>query len=302
MSKWIQCGREFGEKEINQIRDTIAWLPGLTRPELTRTICEHLEWHSASGEPKVQACDALLDKLSAKGLIGVLPIAKQRYKPGTRYSNKSILSERTRAKAEMTCRLKDIDPIQLSVVTKSQDVSLWNEYVERFHPLGYKRPFGTRMRYFIRSGTLILGCILLAGAAKAIAARDQWLGWETPIRQRNLPWVVNNTRFLIFPYIHIAHLASHVLGQLARRVAVDWQQRWGFSPLLLETFVDPAHYAGTCYRAAGWELLGKTSGRGLARSEKLYQSGPKLIFVKPLHQDFRKQLVTSALTGRLNDE
>ena len=301
MQKWIQCGREFGEKEVNQIRETIAWLPGLARPELTRTICEHLDWHSASGEPKVQACDALLAKLAEKGLIDDLPIAKQRFKPGTRCSKSITLSERTRAKTAVSCRLNELDPVQLEVTTK-RDVNLWNEYVERFHPLGYRLPFGTRMRYFIRSGSLILGCILLAGAAKAIAARDRWIGWETQRRQHNLPWIVNNTRFLIFPHVHVPHLASHVLGQLARRVATDWQQSWGFSPLLLETFVDPAQYAGTCYRAAGWELLGKTSGRGLARPDKNYQSSPKLIFVKPLHHDFRKQLATSALQGRLSDE
>jgi len=301
MAKWIQCGREFNEQEINQIRETIAWLPGLPRYELTSTVCEHLNWHSASGGPKMQACEALLEKLAAKGLIGPLP-EKQPHLAGTRTKKNIVLSERTRAEADVTCRLNEIEPVRLAVVTQRKDVILWNEYVERYHPLGYKGAFGYRLRYFIRSGALTLGCVLLAGAAKAIAVRDQWLGWETRTRIHNLPWVVNNTRFLIFPHIQIPHLASHVLGQLARRVAADWQQHWGFSPLLMETFVDPAQYAGTCYRAAGWALLGETSGRGLARPGKSYHSSPRLIFVKPLHPDFRAQLITTALPGRLNDE
>jgi len=177
-------------------------------------------------------------------------------------------------------------------------VGLWNEYVERFHPLGYKGAFGYRLRYFLRSGSQRLGCILLGGAAKAIAVRDCWIGWNEPARLRNLPWVVNNSRFLIFPHVRIPHLASQVLGQLARRVRADWQGRWGFAPLLMETFVDPSRYGGTCYRAAGWDLLGQTSGRGLARPGKSYQSTPRLVLAKPLDGNFRQLLCAAPLPGR----
>ena len=143
-----------------------------------------------------------------------------------------------------------------------------------------------------------MGCVLLAGAARAIAVRDQWIGWNRQVRLHNLPWVVNNTRFLIFPHIQIPHLASHVLGQLARRVAADWHGQWGFAPLLMETFVDPRQFAGTCYRAAGWELLGETTGRGLARPGKRYHSSPRLIFAKPIGEDFRRLLCAGPLPGR----
>ena len=119
------------------------------------------------------------------------------------------------------------------------------------------------------------------------------------MRLRNLPWVIDNSRFLIFPWIHIRHLASHVLGQLARRVAADWRCHWGFSPLLMETFVDPRRFAGTCYRAAGWHLLGETSGRGLARPGKHYHSTPRLVLVKPLARDCRPLLCAQALPGRV---
>ena len=93
-------------------------------------------------------------------------------------------------------------------------------------------------------------------------------------------------------------MASHVLGQLARRVPADWQQHWGFTPLLLETFVDPSRYRGTCYRAAGWELLGETSGRGLTRPGKSYRSTPRLVLVRPLDDSFRQRLCTAPLPGR----
>ena len=138
----------------------------------------------------------------------------------------------------------------------------------------------------------------MAGPARAVAVRDEWIGWTRAQRLRNLGWVVNNTRFLVFPWVRVAHLASHVLGQLARQVGQDWQGRWGYRPVLLETFVDPARYRGTCYRASGWEVLGQTTGQGLARAGKAYQSQAKLVFVRALGEGFRQVLCADALVGR----
>jgi hypothetical protein len=138
---------------------------------------------------------------------------------------------------------------------------------------------------------------VLSGPAKALTARDRWIGWEDRQRLKNLPWVLNNSRFLIFPWVEVANLASHVLGQLARRVGDDWEARWGYRPLLLETFVDPAHFHGGCYRAAGWELLGRTTGEGLVRPGRQYRTSPKLIFAKPLQADFRRLLCSDQLKG-----
>ena len=208
------------------------------------------------------------------------------------------LGERTATDEPLAVPLGELEPVRLEVVTKASEVGLWNEYVERFHPLGYKGAFGYRLRYFICSDSQRLGCVLLAGAAKAIAVRDRWIGWNQRTRLRNLPRVINNSRFLIFPHVRIPHLASHVLGQLARRVTADWQSQWGFDPLLLETFVDPSRYAGTCYRAAGWELLGQTSGRGLARPGKHYRSTPRLVLIKPLQEDCRRLLCAEPFPGR----
>jgi len=292
---WIQGGREFRAQEIEQIRETVLWLPGLARRELAATVCEHLDWHSASGTPKAHACEKLLEKLEAAGLID-LP-AKRLDKAHSGPRGRVALSERTGAETPLTGALGDIVPVRLEAVTQTAEVGLWNEYVERFHPLGYKGAFGYRLRYFIHSGSRYLGCVLLAGAAKAIAVRDRWIGWNERTRLRNLPWVVNNSRFLIFPHVQIPHLASHVLGQLARRVAADWQHQWGFAPLLMETFVDPGRFAGTCYRAAGWEVLGQSSGRGLARPGKRYHSHPRLVLVKPLHENCRRLLCTQSLPG-----
>lgn len=289
---WVQCGREFSTWEIGEIRETVAWLPGLSRGELAATVCEHLDWHTAAGTPKIQACQKLLERLEAAGLVELPSIKRQKVPRGD-----VVLSERTATDRPVTGPLRDFRPVRLEVVTEASQVRLWNEYVERFHPLGYRGAFGYRLRYFIHSDSQCLGCVLLSGAARAIAVRDRWIGWDQRVRLHNLAWVINNSRFLIFPHVRIPHLASHVLGQLARRVTTDWQHRWGFSPLLLETFVDPTRFAGTCYRAAGWEPLGETSGRGLARPGRRYRSTPRLVLVRPLHEDYRRLLCAGPLAG-----
>jgi len=295
VDEWVQCGREFTAEEIGRIRETVAWLPGLARRELAATVCEHLHWHTLSGTPKLQACQKLLERLGAAGMVELPALRRKKNHSGPRAE--VALGERTATDRPLEGTLRDVEQVRLDVVTAASEVGLWNEYVERFHPLGYKGAFGYRLRYFICSGSQRLGCILLGGAAKAIAVRDRWIGWNQPVRLHNLPLVINNSRFLIFPHVRIPHLASHVLGQLARRVRADWQGRWGFAPLLMETFVDPSQYAGTCYRAAGWELLGKSSGRGLVRPGKSYRSTPRLVLVKPLAEDFRHLLCAEPLPG-----
>lgn len=293
---WVQGGREFTAGEVAHIRETVAWLPQIDRTELAATLCEHLGWFSASGTPKVQACGKLLEKLQAQGLVRLPPRRLEKVRSGA-YRALTV-SERTAAAAPLRGALRDIAPVRVAPVRDPAEVGLWNEYVARYHPLGYKQGFGHRLRYFIRSDAQPLGCLFLGGAAKALTVRDQWIGWSARTRLRNLPWVVNNTRFVIFPWVEIPHLASHALGQLARRVRADWLNLWGFSPLLLETFVDPRYFLGTGYRAAGWVVLGHTRGTGLVRPGKTYHTTAKLILVKPLHRHWRQRLCGQPLPGR----
>jgi len=172
--------------------------------------------------------------------------------------------------------------VSVEVVKGKETTGLWNEYVSRYHYLGYKKPFGYVLRYFIVSEQGFLGCLMFAGASKALADRDRWIGWTQIQRLRNLAWVINNSRFLIFPWVQVKNLASHILGLVARRVKEDWQERWGYSPVLAETFVDPQYYEGICYKAANWQYLGMTTGEGLVRKGRTYTTTSKKIFVKPL--------------------
>jgi hypothetical protein len=279
------------------MRRFVQSFPSLSRKELTYTLCEHLDWLTPAGRPKFEACSKLLARMEEAGELRLPSLQKNKSHPGPRSCAARGTSARTDPPVPLVRPLSEFEAVRLRLVSDRQDEDLWNEYVERYHPLGYKKPFGYWARYFIESGAHRLGCILLSGPAKALTARDRWIGWNDRQRLKNLPWVINNSRYLIFPWVEVANLASHVLAQLARRVGDDWQARWGYRPLLLETFVDPTHFQGSCYRAAGWTLLGRTSGEGLVRPGKQYQTSPKLIFAKPLQADFRRLLCSTRLKG-----
>ena len=292
---WVHCGREFSAAEIADLCATVAWLPGLPRQELAATLCEHLAWFTLSGTPKIHACQEFLERLQAAGLLELPPLRPARPARPDRPDRPDRPERLLPAvepidEAPIHGPLQALGPVRLEIVRETMLAAQWDALVARWHPLGFQGAFGYRLRYFITADDRRLGCLLLAGAARAVAVRDRWIGWTVQARRENVPRVVNNSRFLIFPHVRVAHLASHVLGQLARRTRADWLDHWGFEPLLLETFVDPRHHAGTCYRAAGWQLLGTTSGRGLARPGQSYHSTPRQVWVKPLTLDCRASL------------
>jgi hypothetical protein len=283
----FQGYREITPQELKEIKEVVELFPGLSRMELAHTLCEHLEWRTASGSYKVDACYKLLEKLDNQGSIR-LP-AKRVYRKRKK-EKAPCRSLRTNPGVDIAGKLSDIKPVWLEKVIDKDGRDLWNEYTDSYHYLGYKKPIGCFMRYFIKFGEGLLGCVLLAGAAKSLGVRDRWIGWTDQQRLKNLSFIVNNTRFLIFPWVRVKYLAGHILGQLARQVGQDWHEQWGYRPLLMETFVDPDRFQGICYRAAGWKCLGMTTGEGLRRPGRSYATTPKIIFVRPLVVDFRKQL------------
>lgn len=290
-----QSGLEIYAQDIAYIRGFVKRYPRLSRTEVIYTLCEHLLWLTPAGGPKYDAGTKLLGRLEQAGEI-CLPASKENYQARAgRVPRVRTPIDPIAPGEPVGGTLAQLGPVRLRLLGEAHEQAQCNADLARFHPLGYFQPIGFWARYRIEAGGLGLGYVLLSGPARRIRARDSWIGWSDQLRRRNLPWVVNNSRFLIFPWVSVAHLASHVLGQLACQLVDDWQARWGFAPLLLESFVDPAHYRGTCYRAAGWQLLGHTSGRGLARPGKDYRSSPKLIFVKPLRAQCRDWLCSDQL-------
>jgi hypothetical protein len=292
--------RRVTVQELEAARQTVRLCSGLSRLELARTICEHWGWVTASGSHRVTACLKVLEELESQGLLR-LPGKRRMTRWNTDQAGGAVLTQRTNPGVPLLGKVTEAASVRLEVVQGKDASRLWNEYVDRYHYLGYRQPVGCFLRYFIQSSAGLLGCILMAGAAKAIRGRDQWIGWNRVRREQNLPWVINNTRLLIFPWVRLIHLSSHVLGQLTRRVREDWQQRWGYGPLLMETFVDPDKFSGTCYQSAGWIELGRTTGRGLQRAGRDYKSTPKRIYVKALAEDFRERLCGGPLQGRVEE-
>lgn len=296
----LQCGREITIQELSEIEETVKLFPKLSQGELASTICEHLEWRTASGGYKTDACIKLLKKLEKKGALDV-PIKTKR--PRTKPKKSVALTSRTEPQADIVGDLKDIGLVKVEIVMDTERTALWNEYVSRYHYLDYKKPFGCFLRYFVECERGLLGCIMFGGASKAMTIRDHWIGWSEIQRLQNIAWVINNWRFLIFPWVRVKNLGSHTLGQVMRRVRDDWEERWGYSPVLAETFIDPQHYEGISYKAANWQYLGTTTGEGLVRKGKIYTTTPKRLFTYPLAKNFRELLCSSGqLKGREDEE
>jgi len=282
------AGRRFSFEELALIRQAVEDYAALGITEISRTICEWLDWRRPNGRLKSHECRLLLERLRDQGVLR-LPALRRTGRRGPRIPT---LSERSDAQRPVQSALADLEPLSLRVVEKS-DSGLFRQYLQRYHYLGYRTPVGACLRYFVQAGNgQILACLQWSSPAWRMAARDRWIGWNSRQRACNLQYIVNNSRFLILPWVEVKGLASSILARLARRLPSDWRRHYGYSPLLLETLVDAARFRGTSYRAANWLCLGETAGRG--RMDRHHQglATTKLIFVFPLHRNCRQILCT----------
>jgi len=279
-------GRHFLKKELRQIQEMVKMFPGLSRTELAFTICEYLSWKTRKGSDKINSCLKAIEQLEKLGYIK-LPQKEIKKK---RVTKKIVWSDKTVEKPEVICLLKELAPIKLKIVKDKEEISLWNEYVDRYHYLGYKHPIGDNLRYFIVSkeqNNQLLGCLMFTPAVWNLSDREAWISWEKKDRQKRLKLIINNSRFLIFPWVKVENLAGKALSIIAKQIQNDWQQEYRYRPVLLETFVDPAKYSGSCYRAANWKCIGKTSGKVWKEKSDNDEPSKKTIFVYPLDSNFR---------------
>lgn len=286
------CGRVFTAKEIDLICQIVSDFPRLSLHELAHTVCELLNWCRPNGGLKVPEGVELLDRLRQTGRLPALPTLRKTKSRGAQITKLESVSE---PQPPLTGALSQYQPLALELVTTLAQRRLFEQYIQRYHPLGYRFPYGAQLRYLIRSQPQqqLLGCLLFTSAAWKMAPRDAWIGWSEAARQRNLPRVVNNGRFLILPWVEIPHLASHVLALASRRLPDDWLAAYAVAPVLLETLVDQTQYAGTCYRAANWICVGQTQGRG--RMDRTHQADRSIkdIWLYPLVRNWREQLCPS---------
>jgi hypothetical protein len=281
------ASREFSSADLELIRQITSDFAGLGITEIARTACELLEWKRPSGGLKNLECRRLIEHLAGQGLLR-LPERRGRGAPGPRRVARTARGE---SPAEIRGSAGEFAPLRLEVVRGGQadhggNHALFKELLDRHHYLGYRVPFGASLRYLVRSERApgqVLACLLWSSPAWRMAARDGWIGWNDGERARNLQYIVNNSRFLILPWVRVKGLASKILAACARQLPRDWEKRYGYRPLLLETLVDAGRFRGTCYRAANWMALGQTTGRGrMDREHAAHGEAVKDLYVYPL--------------------
>jgi hypothetical protein len=282
-------GRELTNADIELIRTLLAAHPGRGRTPLSEELCRRWNWRNAQGRLKDMAARTLLLKLERTGHIRLPP----RQRPSSNGLRNRRVSIAPVAPEPIRGALRDLCPWSVSVVAPgSDDLRLFNSLLAHEHYLGHRNTVGENLRYLVRDryGRPV-ACALFGSAAWKCASRDAFLGWDRATRERNLQRLTNNTRFLIPGWVQVPHLASHVLGLIARRIRSDWQAKYGHPVHALETFVDRSRFQGTCYRAANWVKVGQSTGR--TRNDRAHR-GPlstvKDIYVYPLVRDFRRAL------------
>jgi hypothetical protein len=283
------CGRQFTEADLELIRNLMAQDPSLTRAALSRQVCDLLQWFRPDGRRKDMSCRVALLKLERRGLMTLPAPTKPRAFSGGYSDARAIPLVEDEL---ITKPVEQLQALSLVLVTSAsrQQSRLWNELIARYHYLGYTPLVGAQRRYLIHSRDGWLGAIGFSAAAWKVAPRDLYIGWSTAARQVNLPYVVCNSRFLILPWVRSPNLASKVLSLCAKRIAQDWQQAYGFKPLLLETYVDRQRFGGSCYRAANWIHVGQTQGRGKRDRHSQYALPVKDVYLYPLLHNFRELL------------
>jgi len=281
-------GRTFGAEALEVVRQQIRSTAGGHRTEIACRVCQQLGWVNRGGRLALMSGRVALLKLHRAGLI-CLPPPRNGNGNGGRYEPDPVLVN----SEPIHCHLRDLQPLRFELVQAPKLSRLWNSLIEQYHYLGHANLPGAQLRYLVYSQSgAVLGAMGFGAAAWKVAPRDRWIGWNGQQRRRGLDLIVNQARFLILPWIGVPHLAGHSLGQCLRRIPEDFQQRYGWQPVLVESFVE-SRFGGHCYRAANWIYLGQTQGRGKKGPHLRGGSTPlpvKHLWVYSLVADFRRQL------------
>jgi len=281
------CGRDFSKQELVVIRQLISENPSATRAVLSRLTCQALHWYKVDGGLKEMSCRVAMLRMQDDGLIK-LPAARHRHCP----ANNVQFTSATDPKPKINKPVDALPCVQLRIVMGRQQSRLWNEYIHRYHYLGYKPLPGAQLRYFVISGNDIIALLGFGASAWQCAPRDKYIGWTHDQRKKKLQYIVNNARFLILPWVKCKNLASKILSLTSHRLSRDWQGHYGYQPVLLESFVERDRFAGTCYKAANWVLVGQTKGRGKLGPAGKISVPIKDLWLYPLERNFRHILTS----------
>ena len=280
-------GREITAADILYIRQLIASHPGASRRTLSKRLCESWGWRQANGALRDLVCRGMLLMLARAGQIALPPVSYVRHNP---------LAHRARPApagvddTPIVERLRNLQPLEFHRVRRTPQEPLFNGLMEEHHYLGYEQPVGEHLKFLVYAQQRPIACLAWSSAPRHLGSRDRYIGWSPEARRRNLRFLAYNSRFLILPWVRVEHLASHILSRMAARISADWEQSYGHPIYFLETFVDPERFRGTCYRAANWVLLGRTTGRGKDDQTGRPNRSIKQVLGYPLHRRFRQLL------------
>jgi hypothetical protein len=282
----VYCARAMSAEDVQTITTLIERNPHMNRAALSRLLCELWHWRKPNGELKDMTCRVALLRMAADGLIVLPPsrMASGRRRPS--FAPTSVTDPGPSIEAPVHA----LGLLSLRLVVGTKQSRLWNEYVARYHYLGYTPMSGSQLRYNVFAGEQLVACLSFGASAWKLKDRDRFIGWSEAQRADKLQLVVNNARFLILPWVRSLGLASKILSKAARQLPKDWMARYGFAPVLLETFVEFERHKGTCYKAANWLLVGSTAGRGKKSKSNKPLIPIKDIWLYPLHRDWQGAL------------
>ena len=280
-------GRVVTAEDAEFIRRLIAARSEASRRVLSRLLCEAWGWVQPNGRRRDMVCRGLMLALHRAGHITLPPIRKVMPNPlAVHRKPEPVFADCP----PLVGSLASLGPIEIDQVRRSPEETVFKGLIEAYHPLGYTQPVGEHLKYLVHARGAPVACLAWSSAPRHLGPRDRFIGWSPEVRRRNIRFVAYNTRFLILPWVEVPHLASHLLGQMAKRVAEDWERFYRHPIYFLETFVDPARHRGTCYRAANWVVLGQTTGRGKNAPTQKPTRSKKEILGYPLTRRFRERM------------
>ena len=275
------------EELIDFIRQFIAMNPDKRRTRLSVMLCEIWDWRDSTGRTKDMSCRDMLTALDKAGKIALPPPKIVRRRPGDSKGVKHLTHDET----PITVKLRELQPLHVEVVSDKAAMERFKSLIDQYHYLGFDRCISESMSYMIYSNnSKPLACLLFGSPAWSCRDRDAFIGWSKDNRRSSLIMMTNNSRFLILPWVNVPHLASHILSMISKRISSDWECKYGHPICLLETFVEVGRFKGTCYKAANWLNVGRTTGRGRNGGHHNAIVPEKDIYLYPLAKDWRALL------------
>lgn len=279
--------RVITEDDLVFIRKLITEHPDSSRRDLSKKLCQAWNWVQANGALRDMVCRGLMLALHRAGLIELPPVRFVAHNPLAKRGRPTMVSVDTRA---LQVKLAELQPLQLRQVRRTPEEALFNSLLEQYHYLGYTQPVGEHLKYLVYAQARPIACLSWSSAPRHLGSRDRFIGWCPQARLKNIRLLAYNSRYLILPWVKVEHLASHLLGRMAKVLSLDWQRVYGHPIYFLETFIDPQRFRGTCYRAANWIYLGDTTGRGKDAPTHQPNRSIKQALGYALTQDFRQRL------------